>query len=252
MVQVQEMVKQTVGAHGATANNPGMASLPGLPHGTGHGPLGANQVPGPSSADLDRQPDNEPELQWSTVLQSNKVALQSPIGQQIGQMLVSPPPLQQLKQTQQAIRLYSGVPETPLATDSESDKWHFDAQVKVEAAMHLLLRSLEEDDKDHVIQAFAWLRSSWEDQLQIRRRSLAGEQSWKLDPRADDNKPRLVSLEEEKKLNQGKGKSKGKGHTTSTYKNWNDDGQRFSTSRPWDRDKGRSRSASSTSKQDQP
>ena len=251
LVQVQELMKQAFSTFGAAANQPGMAPLPPQQQGNEHGPSGANHVPGPASVDLDDQPpDNTPELQWSTVLQSNKATLQTPIGQQIGQMLAAPPPLQQLKHTQQAIRLYSGVPETPLPTKAPADKWHFDAQVKVEAAMHLMLRSLEEDDKDHVVQAFAWLRSSWEDQLQTRRRSFAGHQSWKLDPRKDDNKPRLVTIEEEKKLQQGKSKGKGKGPPSTTPRTWNGD-KTSSNSRSWGRGKGKSRSSSSSSKTDQ-
>ena len=252
MTQVQEMLKQAIGAIGAAASQPGLAPLPGLPHGTAPGAAAANTVPGPTLVDLDsHQPDNEPELQWSTILQSNKATLQSPIGQQVGQMLAMPPPLQQLKQTQQAIRLYSGVPETPLPTKAVTDKRQFDAQVKIEAAMHLMLRSLEDDDQDYVIQAFAWLRSSWEDQLQTRRRSFAGKQSWKLDPRSDDNKPRLVSLEEEKKLKQGKGKGKGKGQSTPPPRQWNSGWQASSSNRSWGRGKGRSRSASSSRKPEQ-
>ena len=59
--------------------------------------------------------------------------------------------------------------------------------------------------------ATALIRSAWEDLRQMRRDKIAGRQRAKLDKRPDDIKPRLLSAEEEAKINQVKGKRKGKG-----------------------------------------
>jgi len=57
------------------------------------------------------------------------------------------------------------------------------------------------------------LRSAWEDINDTRRRSYAGNQSYKLDHRNDLDNPRLLSPEEEQKvrIRRQKGKGKGKG-----------------------------------------
>jgi hypothetical protein len=213
---VQQQLAQLAGSLGA-ARLPGMplpaASVaqqtpqlgtPGLPAGPDSIAVDAEEV-----EDTDQH--NESYMQWDDVLIDDKHLPQSADGQHLAQLLATPPPLLKLKATQSTIKRFTGVPDTPPPTKMQQDKRQFDAQVKIEAALHLLMRSCEEDDKQHMLQACAWLRSSWEDQLQIRRRAFAGRQSWKLDPRTDDNKPRLVTTEEEKKLRTGKGKGKGKG-----------------------------------------
>jgi len=59
--------------------------------------------------------------------------------------------------------------------------------------------------------AAAMLRSAWEDINDTRRRSYAGNQSYKLEPRNNFDNPRLPSHEEEQNVRTGRQKGKGKG-----------------------------------------
>jgi len=52
------------------------------------------------------------------------------------------------------------------------------------------------------------LRSAWEDINDTRRRSYAGKQSYKLDPRNDLDNPRLLAPEEEQQVRNGRQKGK--------------------------------------------
>lgn len=192
----------------------GVEGLPTAPEAEGQrlAPAGLPSVPEPHSPiDLDDDQVNEVDPQWTQILKSRRHAATSPDGQLLGKLLSQPPPLLDLKNAQSDIKLFQDVPESPPPTRQIQDKRLFDAQVKIEAALHLIMQSLDINDKQPTIEAAAWLRSSWEDLLQTRRKAFAGKQSWKLDARKDDNKPKLVSPEEEKKLRTGKGKGTGKG-----------------------------------------
>ena len=91
------------------------------------------------------------------------------------------------------------------------------------------IHMVETQDNSHITVQTALMRSAWEDLQQSRRHLLAGRQSYKLDPRTDDNKVRLLSREEEKKIRpsifQGKGIFQGQQATqqntgSSTSSSW--------------------------------
>ena len=230
-----------------------MAGQPGIPptH-TAHAapPPDTMQIANDQEEWEDQSNDNTP--QWTDLFKSSRVDATSPQGQQLWHMHQAPPPLMELKQAQSEIVLYSGVPETPPPTKSPIDKRLLDAQAKFEAIMHLSVRALEDDDKKHIMQLSAWARSGWEDIHQLRRKNFAGRQSWKLDGRVDDNRCRLVTSEEEKKLRAGKGKGKGSGKGKGKGKGSQPTWQPSQSSpAPWRSNFRRSRSASSSRKPEQ-
>ena len=65
----------------------------------------------------------------------------------------------------------------------------------------------DEDNADRYVGA-AFLRSAHEDLLQMRRRGAAGRKAQALDPRPDDPRESLFTLEEEKKM-RGRGRQGG-------------------------------------------
>ena len=190
----------------------GASTLPNAPDSNRMANVLPTGPPPGSKIDLDEDQDNEVDPQWTDILKSRRHTATTPDGQLLGKLLSQPPPLLDLKHAQSDIKLYQDVPESPPPTRHIQDKRLFDAQVKIEAALHLIMQSMEINDKQPTVEACAWLRSSWEDLLQARRKGFAGKQAWKLDARKDDNKPKLVSPEEEKKLRTGKGKGTGKGN----------------------------------------
>ena len=144
--------------------------------------------------------EEEPTASWSTVLGSRYVQPSSDNGKRLAQMLATAPELQQLKTKATTVQLYSGVPETPPPRRNKVDTQLYNAQKKVETTMHLLVNFMESGDLTQIGTAAAFLRSTHQDLQEQRRSYLAGRQSWKLDPRADDAKPKLLSAEEEKKI----------------------------------------------------
>ena len=70
----------------------------------------------------------------------------------------------------------------------------------MENAMHCLVNYTETQDKRELATLAAHLRSAWEDAQQHRRWMFAGKQAYKLDKREDDNRPRLLTEEENKKI----------------------------------------------------
>jgi biotin-(acetyl-CoA carboxylase) ligase len=125
-----------------------------------------------------------------------------------------PPPLQLLRSPQFDSPNFTHIPQTPAARKHWSDQKLYTPQKKLENAMQQLVKSLEQGDPQVITTAGALIRSAWEDLHQARRENLAGRQRAKLDKRADDIKPRLLTAEEETKINQSyqsKGKGKGKG-----------------------------------------
>jgi len=74
-----------------------------------------------------------------------------------------------------------------------------------------MIESQEDASATPTVLPAAMLRSTWEDINDTRRRSYAGNQSYKLDPRNDLDNPRLLSPEEEQKVRNGRQKGKGKG-----------------------------------------
>ena len=245
------------GQVGAPGGLPPANGAQGLPSGPTdqHPVIGAYSrlPPGPLVDDEDEemgsQVDNEHQTQWQQFFTPTHQEPSTLEGHTVCTLLAQPPPLQDLRNSQAKVVLYKGVPVTPAPTKQFNDKKQFDIQVKLEANMHLIIAALENDDKSKLVEAAAWSRSAWEDVLQSRRKQFAGRQSWKLDSRMDDDRAKLVTAEEEKKLRAGKGKGKGKGKGHShwqpqpTPNHWRPTGQSFGKGhRPFHPRRGRSQS----------
>ena len=191
-----------------------------LPSGPAYGMYGAHGLPThphmqpswsePMDGDIEEDDADEETLEWGHILTQSRTPCETQDGQRLCSLLKKPPPLKDLKESQKDIVLYQGVPDTAVPTRSRLDKqWH-NVQAKSEAVMHLLVAAMDKSDKTKIVQAQAWVRSIHEDALQARRKIFTGRQSWKLDPRPDDNTTKLLSIEEQKKIRpQGKGKGKG-------------------------------------------
>jgi hypothetical protein len=113
--------------------------------------------------------------------------------------------------------------------------------------MNLMTHFIETEDKGDIGVAAAWIRSAQQDIREQRRGLLAGRQAWKLDPRKDDDKPKLLTLEEEKRIKpEGKGKGKGgwqQQHQTSSSTSHYDRQSFQSRSTPFWRSRSKSRDA---------
>ena len=71
---------------------------------------------------------------------------------------------------------------------------------KVECDMHMVVHHLETSDKEAIGVGAAFVRSAWEDLQQQHRFLIAGKQSFKLEQRTDDTRPRLLSKPEDQTL----------------------------------------------------
>lgn len=155
----------------------------------------AEMAPTPNSDDYD-----EEEVSWGTILQPKASAPTSEEAKRFVQVLASPPPLTDLKKNQTLVPRFSGVPETPPPRRNKVDNQLFMVQSKLETSLHLLTGYFENNNPSQLGAAAAWIRSAWQDTHEARRQYVAGRQSWKLDQRTDDDRPRLLSREEEKKI----------------------------------------------------
>lgn len=161
-----------------------------------------------SSKMLLDQPDSESgeqgevdnQLQWSDIIKTQQVEAQDPQARAMVRLLGAPPPLSQLKASAPQIVRYAGIPETPAPRRNRIDQQLFGAQAKFESILHLLVHHQETGNNGALGAAAAFARSGFEDIHQQRRHLLAGKQSWKLGPRSDDTRPRLLTQEEEKKI----------------------------------------------------
>ena len=140
---------------------------------------------------------------WDIVLRQGVATPSAAPAVQLAGMFAAPPPLDQLKGTEQKLIRYQGIPQTPAPRRHRTDTALFLAQRKQEIATHQLVHHLESGDRQSLGAAAAYIRSTWEDLQQQRRGLLAGRQSFKLDRRTDDNKARLLSKEEEQKITRG-------------------------------------------------
>ena len=116
---------------------------------------------------------------------------------------VRPPPLEQVRRAGARVKRYTGVPVAPQARRNRIDQNLWILQQKLEIAMHLLIDALETGEPTQIDLAAAEIRSVWEDVLQQRRGLMAGKMANQLDRRPDDDRPRLLSPEEEKRVQQG-------------------------------------------------
>ena len=151
-------------------------------------------------------------LSWEDVLEATEATATTTEGQKLCQLLHSPPPLSMVSGQEKPVR-FSGLPKTVPPRKNMIDRQLWSAQWKLERVMQEMFQALEEDDKSKMLKAGAFARSAWEDLHQQRRRLMVGRQAGALDGRPDEDKPRLLSKEEEQKLRkprQGKGQE-GKG-----------------------------------------
>ena len=140
-------------------------------------------------------------VDWSELLIQELAQPSKPEALELCHVLGFPPPFDSMKHLAKTQIKYSGIPATP----SQRPQHRLDAtlqmpQQKMELAMHSLTHYVETNDKQALLHTAAWIRSAWEDLHQQRRHTLAGKQSYKLEKRADDNRPKLLSPEEESKI----------------------------------------------------
>ncbi len=192
--------------------------------------------PDEEGAETDRGPG------WGSVLPPVMIPPSRPDAIALCNLLRTPPPLDQMKFAETTVPRYDGVPPTPPPRRNRIDTQLFGSQKKSEEAMQMLVHFFENGDPQSLQVVGALLRSQWEDLHQQRRGLLAGRKAPILGPRSDDNRPRLLTREEEQKLRQanpprprqsrqegfgshqfrsktprkGKGKGKGKGGSQSS------------------------------------
>ena len=105
-----------------------------------------------------------------------------------------------MKETITKIPKYTNNPKTAAPRRSKPDQAMYQAQRKLEEAMHMNVHLAQTRDLQHLTVSTALMRSAWEDLQQSRRHLMAGKQSYKLEPRAGDQTTRLLSKEEEKRI----------------------------------------------------
>ena len=151
--------------------------------------------------DTDIGDDTEIISGWEDVIASQKKACANADAKLLIDKLATPPSLTDLRRVENMVTMYAGVPATPTARKHRVDANLWQVQHKLELVLNLLVHYLESGDRSAIGAAAAWSRSAFEDTMQQRRQLLAGRQSYKLEKRPDDNRPRLLSEEEEKKIN---------------------------------------------------
>lgn len=185
----------------------------------------SHQNTAPVDAQMGGESDqSESDVDWEDVLGNQQAVATTATAKKFVGMLTNPPDLQSLKKIMGQVPLYQGVPETPGPRRNKVDSQLWSAQRKVELAMHLLTHYVEGGDMTTIGSTAAFMRSAWQDLHENRRHYLAGRQSWKLDPRVDDKKPKLLSVEEEKKLRpprEGGAQEHQRGRTQWRASDWN-------------------------------
>ena len=144
--------------------------------------------------------NQEEDPTWGKILKATAIEASGERAQFLCQVLSSPPPLENLRASEKSMPCYTKVPQTPPPRKNRLDSNLFNAQKKMELAMHMLVHHMEKNDKEAIGVGAAFVRSAWEDIHQQRRFLIAGRQSFKLDHRVDDTRPRLLSKEEEQKI----------------------------------------------------
>jgi hypothetical protein len=142
---------------------------------------------------------------WQEFLQATKLPATAPAAKLLSTLLKDAPPFDLVKNTENEGKKYQQVPDTPAARRFGPDRQLFNVQKKLEDCMHSMVHMLETDDKEQIKICAALIRSAWEDCNHNRRCLLAGKERVKLDKRTDDNRPMLLSKEEEGKIARGKG-----------------------------------------------
>ena len=166
------------------------------PQGTQQGDRGQNM----EEDDAEGTIEEADEPSWAAILRPTSIEASKPNAQYLCQVLSAPPPLDTLRASEKCMVNYKHVPQTPAPRKNRIDTNLHNPQRKLEHAMNMMVHQLETDDKEALGISAAWVRSAWEDLNQQRRFLLAGKQSFKLDHRANDTRPRLLTKEEEQKI----------------------------------------------------
>jgi len=129
----------------------------------------------------------------------------------VADRLANPPPLPAINDIVENHVPYTAVPQAAAPRRNRGDRQLHSLQRKIVVALSLMIESKKDASTTPTVLAAAMLRSAWEDINDTRRRSYAGNQSYKLDPRNDLNNPRLLSPGGKQKVRNGRQKGKGKG-----------------------------------------
>jgi hypothetical protein len=152
----------------------------------------------------------------------------APAAVHLSQLLSSPPPLINLNASQHEMTHYTGIPATPPPRrNNKVDRQWYQAQRKMEQAMHMLVHSLEQPNPQNIQGIGAWIRSAWEDAHQARRQFQAGRQAHQLQPRQDDTQPQLLTAEEKEKIMRSRSRPR-------TRSQWGQESQPSQWGRPWE------------------
>jgi hypothetical protein len=143
--------------------------------------------------------DDEGTDGWGAVLPPSVLTTSDPSATRLCHLLQSPPPLDTVRGLEEKVPRYQGVPPTPPARKHRLDYQLFGIQRKIEGTMQMIVDYFERGDRQALQFGAAWARSAWEDCHQARRQLLAGKGGI-LDRRPDDERPKLLSPEEEQKL----------------------------------------------------
>ena len=144
--------------------------------------------------------DEVDKVDWGDLLIQELKQPSTPEACELCHVLGSPPPFDRMKHLGKTQIKYTGIPITPPQRQHRLDAQLHMPQQKLELAMHSLTHHVETNDKQALLHTAAWIRSAWEDLHQQRRHLLAGKQSYKLEKRSDDNRPKLLTSEEQAKI----------------------------------------------------
>lgn len=165
----------------------------------------------PMDEDEGDLPDDD-NVEWSKVLGQEREEVTRDEAKVFTTLLKSPPPLGRVREIVKTVVKYQGVPETPSHrsqpqgsskygnSSGRLDQRVQGTQVKLEAAMHLMVAQLETGDSKNMGLASAMIRSAWEDLNENRRHLAAGRQRYALEQRQDITEARLLTKEEEEKV----------------------------------------------------
>jgi len=180
---------------------------------TGAQPSG-NGVTGDQDMDDAWDNDDDQEPSWEDVLPGRgRKTRRDGNGAAVAARLANPPPLSAITDIVRNHVPYTALPKSAAPRRNRGDRMLHNLQRKIEVTLSLLIESQDDPGQSATSTnlAAAMLRSAWEDTNDMRRKSYAGGQSYKLDTREDFDNPRLLSPEEEQKIRAGRHKGKGKG-----------------------------------------
>jgi hypothetical protein len=155
--------------------------------------------------DTEMEDDNDAKMLWEKLLGSDLTDPTTNAAQALVQSLQNPPPLGNLKSNKAKSTLYRGVPEAAPPRKHRVDFSLWQSQQKMEMVLHNLIELLETGERNQIGVAAAWARSAWQDLHEQRRRLLAGGKGANfLERRPDEQKTRLLTPQEEEKIQRAK------------------------------------------------